>query len=110
MVAFNFKKEFVPHIKSGKKRMTIRQTKRCDVGDDMQLYTGQRTKQCKKIMDAVCSDVFKIYITESGVGCPRFTSMKNLADLDGFKSPVEMREFFKNQYGLPFEGYAHVWG
>ena len=49
MVAFNFKKGFVPDITHGIKCSTIRQTKRCNVGDVMQLYTGQRTKHCQKI-------------------------------------------------------------
>jgi hypothetical protein len=51
----------------GKKLSTIRQKKRCKVGDKMQLYTGQRTKGCKKILDATCIGTAQITITEE---CP----------------------------------------
>lgn len=109
MVAFNFKKEFSPQIKSRKKRHTIRQKQRCKIGDEMQLYTGQRTKSCKLIKRSKCVDVYKIKMTKVGCFYKGDITLPEFAKRGGFKTPVEMREFFKNQYGLPFTGWVHVW-
>ncbi len=110
MTAFNFKPEFVTKIESGEKNQTIRQTKRCEVGDAMQLYTGQRTKQCRKIADAVCTDVFPIEIGNSGILYfdPK-VDIQVFAENDGFQSAADMYQFFKSQYGIPFHGYVHKW-
>lgn len=112
MTAFNFKPEFVPKIETGEKKQTIRQTKRCEVGDDMQLYTGQRTKSCRKIADAVCTDVFEVIVTgdpEQGYYTTAKPCGGMLYELDGFSNVLKFCEFFKNQYGLTFTGYVHKW-
>ncbi len=109
MVAFNFKPQFVPHIENGKKQQTIRSTKRCEVGDDMQLYTGQRTKQCRLVKESVCVDVYPITISEGGIQCEKKMSATALANRDGFNSAPLMRNFFRDQYGLPYKGWVHVW-
>lgn len=116
MVAFNFKKKFAPKVESGEKPSTIRQTKRCDVGDLIQLYTGQRTKFCKKLGDAVCIGTAKILVTEE---CPYESSNCEgivkpdvsipLYEQEGFSNAKEMQDFFREQYGLPFVGWLHVW-
>lgn len=51
MVAFNFMPQFAPLVASGTKTQTIRQTARAKPGDRLQLYTGQRTKACRKLVD-----------------------------------------------------------
>ena len=40
MVAFNFKPYFAPDVESGKKTRSIRTSKKCNVGDAIQLYRG----------------------------------------------------------------------
>ena len=53
MVAYNFQARFVEAIRTGKKTHTIRQKgKRAHAqpGQMVQLYTGMRTKKCKKIV------------------------------------------------------------
>lgn len=117
MVAFNFKKEFAPDVESGEKTQTIREKLRCKVGDKLQLYTGQRTKSCRKLMDTICIGIAKIKIDSD---CPWSLSnvegevhtMRNgkpFHELDGFKNAKDMVDFFEKNYGLPFEGYLIVW-
>lgn len=58
MPALNFKKRFEPMIESGDKRQTIR-AKRKDCrdpkeGQTLYLYTGMRSKGCRKLGEAPC--------------------------------------------------------
>lgn len=62
MVAINFKKQFVEPIQNGTKTQTCREKNRFKVGDKLQLYYGMRTKQCKKIADAICTEIIPIRI------------------------------------------------
>lgn len=53
MAAYNFKSQFVPKIESGEKTQTVRRIgKRVHAkpGQPVQLYTGMRTKKCRKII------------------------------------------------------------
>jgi hypothetical protein len=67
MVEINFSEQFAERVKSGDKRQTIRRSKKCGPGDTLQLYTGQRTKACRKLRDAVCKDVTYVGLTARGV-------------------------------------------
>jgi hypothetical protein len=113
MVAFNFKEQFVPNIKKGIKKQTIRKTIRCKKGDKLELYTGMRTKQCKKIKDTICIDIYPIAITENKLSSGRTqlitkTNLDNFAIKDGFKNWEDFKLFFKIHYGLPFYGYVYI--
>jgi len=59
MPALNFKKEFVPLIKKGFKKMTIRKDRKCPImeGNKLYLYSGMRTANCEKIAEAKCTEV-----------------------------------------------------
>lgn len=117
MVAFNFKPEFAPKIKRGEKLSTIRSTKRCNVGDTMQLYTGQRTKKCNKIRaDVVCCGVAPIMMSKDTIwkiiGLAEGhikPSRKEIHKQEGFKNAQAMIDFFEEHYGLPYSGYIHAW-
>jgi hypothetical protein len=130
MPALNFKQQFVPLILSHQKCSTIRGKRKfpikpCDV---LKLYTGQRTSKCKLIGAAICSNVTPIKICEDapylflhlgeynkGVQPPgkwyKFveSALQHLCTNDGFASYDEMKTFFRNQYGLPFEGDFIEW-
>lgn len=55
MVAFSFHKQFADMVETGIKRQTIRENPRgATSGKKLQLYYGQRTKQCRKLLDAIC--------------------------------------------------------
>ena len=114
MVAFNFTVN-IEKLYDGTKQSTIRKTKRCSVGDKMQLYTKQRTKDCRKIKNIFCIGIAKIEITDTHHW---FTSLvegnvspagKPLHEQEGFRNVAEFVGFFRTQYGLPFVGWLHVW-
>lgn len=120
MVAFNFNRKFKDQIRLGAKRSTIRSKRRCNLGDAMQLYTGQRTKKCEKIMDVECIGLARIRIgfeedghlipwaIESGYeGTPLV--FKRLHRQEGFQNINEMVAFFQDRYGLPYTGWIHTW-
>ena len=121
MVAFNFT-VFTDKVAAREKRMTIRKTARAKPGDRIQLYTGMRTKACRKLVeDAVCEAVVEVTITESGMSTrvgsfktlssvvTELTDLDGAAQRDGFQDWPAMRDWFADKYGLPFTGYAHLW-
>lgn len=123
MPAYNFKKEFASLVESGQKQQTIRQTSRgAKVGGTAYLYTGMRTKVCRKLGEGTIIEVLQIAITRTRTGSPyaytisngkrdhyAMTGLDELARADGFASRSEMVSWFENQYGLPFNGYLHKW-
>lgn len=119
MVAFNFKAQFADDVESGKKRQTIRQQRRCKPGDALQLYTGMRTKKCRKLRDDICTAVHQIVI-EKDCGrlnvhldnerLPHHRALE-IAHADGFENLSAFGHFFEREYGgLPFSGYLIRWG
>jgi hypothetical protein len=115
MVAFNFQKRFAGDIRSTVKKQTIRARQRCKPGDRLQLYTGQRTKYCEKLGDAVCSFVCPVEVTEAEIiiGDSEIYSKKeevdHLAREDGFSDFEEMKTFFRQGAPLPYRGFVHCW-
>ena len=116
MVAFNFSPEHAPKVESGEKCMTVRRTKRGDVGDRSQLYTGQRTPACRKLRQddpplvavTYCA-IRPGYLTLGNTdGWPR--TMDDFARADGFADYKAMLAWFEARYGSPyFTGFAHAW-
>ncbi len=135
MPALNFMKSMAPLVESGAKRQTIRRPGRFKVGDTIQLYTGQRTKACRKLGKAICTSVVPIVIdfrrTSGEIDVPHVkyngklvsdSVLIAIAFRDGFGSPQKNQEeryreavarfmaFFEDHYGLPFEGEIIEWG
>lgn len=117
MVALNFSPEFAAAVESGRKTQTIRQTARCKPGDRLQLFTGQRTKACRKLGEGICTEVLPVtlrwpYVT-LGADALGFGASYEFARLDGFPDYVTMWKWFVSRYGLPgggsFSGFAHRW-
>ncbi|MCG6536089.1 MAG: ASCH domain-containing protein [Syntrophales bacterium LBB04] len=117
MPALNFKKQFAPDVESGKKRCSIR-AKRKDgrnphVGDRLYLYTGQRTKSCRKLGEFNCEAVTEIVIDTTGINLAgewvNNQLMMNIVRADGFDSWAAFRAFFAKEQGLPFWGLLIEW-
>ena len=116
MVALSFKKEFADAVSSGQKHQTIRENTKAKAGVALQLYYGQRTKQCRKLKDAVCVSVQKITVMQAGVQVAGSTFVAGIraddfAKADGFQTYADMWEFFKdraNEHG-EFIGYLVKW-
>jgi hypothetical protein len=70
MVAYNFKAQFAPLVEAGIKRQTIRargKRRHAAKGDRLQLYTGQRSPTCRKLLpDPECTESEAIAITATG--------------------------------------------
>lgn len=118
MVAYNFQRSFAEAVEKGDKRQTIRaQGKRRHArkGDNLQLFTGQRTKACRKLRDAICYDVCPITIFEDKIltfnpqEIHLGDELECLAQKDGFASWIEMRDWFAKVHGLPFSGIMIRW-
>lgn len=120
MPAFNFMKQFADDVESGKKLQTIRAVRKdkrlpCDVGDDITLYTGQRTKGCRKLGIGKCTGVTPILILngkhgpELFIACAMILNEDDFAEADGFDNSVEFYKFFEDTHGLPFRGWLIEW-
>lgn len=116
MPALNFQKQFADKVERGEKRQTIRKKKKHPIkaGDKLYLYTGMRTKQCRKLGEEVCKKVYKfgidsdeeVYFDECVlIGIEK----EQLAKDDGFECAADMIDWFKNTHGLPFFGQVILW-
>lgn len=113
MVAFNFQPRFADMVESGQKTQTIRKTLRGKVGDTVYLYTGQRTKQCRKLGEGRIVAIQEVRIRRQGI----FTGDSILsgpdhdrfAAADGFPGLKEMFDWFETVHGLPFDGFLYKW-
>ncbi len=98
------------------KRTTIRTWGRCWPGQTLHLYTGQRTAACRKLGEVLCLFATPFTISENGVprlgGYPlNMDEIERLARLDtaGQLSGPEFIAFFREHYGLPFDGGLYGW-
>jgi len=62
MVAYSFNKGFAAPIRAGTKRQTIRlpRKRHARPGEELQLFTGMRTKHCELIGRATCTGVHDV--------------------------------------------------
>jgi len=117
MPLFNFQKQFAADVESGRKRQTIRARRkiRPQVGQTAFLYTGTRTKACRKLGEAKIRVVADVMIFAQGVVIGTTITIVRQADqdqfarADGFKDWAEMRDWFANTHGLPFKGDLIKW-
>ena len=124
MPALNFQARFADLVESGDKRQTIRALRKDGrdpkPGDTLYLYTGMRTKACRKLLEAECLMAVPILL-ERG---PRIGSRMTLFDAppeiedeteneiaqrDGFRWPDDLYNFFQQAHGLPFKGLLIRW-
>jgi hypothetical protein len=115
MVAYSFQDRFADAVQSGQKTQTIRakgKRRHARPGDKLQLYSGMRTKACRKLRDAVCHDACPILIEHDRITTfqpQEFLDREETARLDGFSSWAEMRDWFDGVHGLPFHGVMIRW-
>ena len=120
MPAFNFMKQFAPAVEDGTKRQTIRALRKdgraiARVGDPLMLYTGMRTKACRKLRDATCKHVTVVVIDRYGdepcvfVKGVMVMNDEEFAEADGFESAAKFFEYFEKAHGFPFHGELCEW-
>lgn len=128
MPAYNFKAQFAPAVETGQKLCTIR-GRAAVVGTIAYLYTGMRTKACRKLGQGKISSCLSIALGYAQDGCPRaafgagktkmsVAALTALAIADGFATPRDMVDWFRDQYNFStstdggtdvFSGYMITW-
>jgi hypothetical protein len=121
MPALNFKARFAEMIERGEKRCTIRVPRRRAIraGDTLYLYTGMRTKACRKLKTAICRAARPIRLSRAaGREALRIlvdgkilnlAEIKKLVRLDGHPTARDFLVFFEETHGLPFAGQLIEW-
>lgn len=107
MVAYSFKQQFVAPILSGAKCQTIRADRKRHVmaGEETQLYTGMRTKQCRLIGRATCIGTVPVtinltanFVTVGGAVYKGWADLDAFARHDGFEDWLAMRGFWHDNH------------
>lgn len=100
MVAYSFAPQFEDPILAGLKDQTVRGNRKrhARVGEPMQLYTGMRTKHCRKIMspDPICAVVIPILIEVDAT----FSEIISSIELGGHALPDDTIESFAIRDGF----------
>lgn len=109
MVAYGFKERFRDPILDGTKGGTIRADRKRHArsGEQLQLYTGMRTKQCKLICRLPCLAVEPLELVLRDPQSVRIGGRRILvrvddlhifAAFDGFRNFSEMIEFWRQEH------------
>ena len=124
MQTINFKLEFAPPVESGEKRQTIRRERKRPIvpGDTLNLYTGQRTKNCRLLRVVECRAIKDVDIRRDAVVLADRANQNTVgifpaaskdaatfAKADGFDSFESLVKWFNTTYGLPFRGVVILW-
>lgn len=107
MSALSFRQQYAPLILSGQKDQTIRVPRKrpIRVGQTLHLFTGMRTKRCKRIGTAVCSETFPLYVCYglgtcgSTRGGPLTVEQRDdLARRDGFSGWLVLMDVLRDMH------------
>lgn len=126
MPALNFMKRFAPLVELGlkdpehhkAKRQTIRARRKDGrdprEGQQLYLFTGMRTKGCRRLGEVECKSVQQFTIEENlaiytGAHCLTVGEEEWFARADGFATRGEFLDFFRKTHGLPFHGLLIKW-
>ncbi len=118
-----FQRRFAPMILSGVKRSTIRPAPkrlcdwpRADEMRSLRCWEGApyRSKQ-ERLRDVLIESVARIRIEEDRDDCPAVfiegkpADAQEIAISDGFETTPDLRDWFIETHGLPFEGILIRW-
>lgn len=128
MVAYSFKKQFGPPILAGTKSQTIRADRKRHArpGEMVQLFTGMRTRQCRRLGESQCVEVLPVRFGFSRRGAAELmqvgerylitgAQMDAFAQADGFADLAAMVGFWWAEHPpdggnvLTFEGVLIHW-
>ena len=117
MPLLGFKKQFAPLVEAGLKTQTSRAKRRDGrnpkPGDKLYLYTGLRTKACRKIGECVCKSVQEITLNWRGVCLAgrwlTAEEQETLAHADGFSCFANMGVWFEKTHESEFWGLLIKW-
>jgi hypothetical protein len=119
MPSLNFQQQFAADVEAGRKRQSIRLNRRFRVGDTVHLFTGMRTKQCRRLGSGIVTEVLPLTISRAdavpalvvSVDCCELSpsAAHALATADGFSGLCAMERWFTSNHGLPFDGWLIRW-
>lgn len=127
MVAYSFKKRFGPPILAGTKAQTIRADRKRHArqGEELQLYTGMRTRHCTLLGRPPCLSVMPVRLCFSERSATELfevggehlspTAMDAFARADGFADVEDMARFWWAEHPpeqgdrIAFEGVLIRW-
>lgn len=122
MVAFNFMARFASSVEDGTKRQTIRaagKRRPPRPGEQLQLYTGMRSRNCRLLRSATCAAVYPIAMdlaarrvriqTGDVLGELDAEKVHHLAQADGFATVGDFFEYFAATHGQTFAGHLIEW-
>ena len=118
MVAYSFRPRFVEPIRTGFKRQTIRADRKRHAcpGEELQLYTGMRTKHFRLIARATCESITPITLSFAFRGAilvdkQKWYDLDNFAVLDGFLDWDDLCAFWREEHGVisEFTGVRITW-
>ena len=115
MAAINFTR-FVDKVEGGTKRCTIRRHRKrpVKVGEPLHLYTGMRTKACRKLRQEICRSTTPLIIEKNRVVLKgkelAARQIRKLAHDDGYENLADFWTFFVGRKRKdPFEGNLIKW-
>lgn len=111
MVSYSFQGRFAGPILAGTKTQTIRADRKRHArpGEELQLYTGMRTKHCRLVGRARCTEVEPVqlelspsrlvmYSTRPGAWVMDPAACDRFAVKDGFNDAADMRAFWAEKH------------
>jgi hypothetical protein len=118
MVAYSFKARFAEPILDGTKLGTIRAPRKRHArrGEELQLYTGMRTKHCRLIARKPCHAALPITLELNGEGVVsvaagdqtlQIRDLDAFARADGFASFGELQRFWLDEHETSY--FRGVW-
>jgi len=117
MPALSFQKRFAAAVENGEKRQTFRKRRKRPIraGDTLCMFTGMRTKQCRRLRTEICTKITPVEITFLGTlvlaGVTQTArEAQRFARADGFEDYGEMLKWVVRTHGLPFVGDVIYWG
>lgn len=118
----NFMTEFAPLIESGRIPHAIRpcrtDARDPEPGDMLYLYAGRNTPRSRLLRTEICEYVISITILPNFGVMPQvllgsemldMTRVESLAKANGFADDEAMIAYYKQLYGLPFNGNLIGW-
>ena len=119
MVAYSFQRRVAEPILAGTKRQTLRGSRKrhARIGEEVQLYTGMRTKHCRLIARATCNRVEPVHldflrprILVGNLGLEFPDQLDFFARFDGFQNFEEMQAFWHDVHSVAlWEGILIGW-
>lgn len=117
MPAINFLARYADDVAEGIKCQTVRRQRKRPImaGDTLYLYTGMRTRSCRRLLTTKCHMTRELKVTAEGTlkldGQAIYRSQADeFARRDGLKDWDELCGFLKQRYGLPFDdGVVIYW-